>query len=97
MAAQRRSFWNRAWSDDTAHRPAATGPKEPDWAEMGTAFGLEAAFVDLAAAGQPAQPAAPAPAPAPRKVQDGPLLMKKDSDLSDGLWALNRLNGRSVI
>lgn len=93
MAAQRRSFWNRAWGDDTAHRPAATGPQEPDWAEMGTAFGLEAAFVDLAAAGQPAQPAAPAP----RKAQDGPLLMKKDSDLSDGLWALNRLNGRSVI
>ncbi len=94
MAAQRRSFWNRAWGNDTANRQAAAGPQqEPDWAEMGTAFGLEAAFVDLAAGGQPAQPAAAAP----RKPQDGPLIVKKDPDLSDGLWALNRLNGRSVI
>lgn len=78
MGSQREGFWGRAWRPvlvDSLATPAA----EPDWAEMGTAFGLDASL-GLAA------PHAPVSAPT-----------KGESGTSEGLWAANRLNGRSVI
>jgi hypothetical protein len=78
MGTQREGFWGRSWRPVLADSRAPRSAAEPDWAEMGTAFGLDASLA----------PATHAPVPAPAKGDPG---------ASEGLWAANRLNGRSVI
>lgn len=75
MGTQREGFWGRSWRPVRADSGAPRTAAEPDWAEMGTAFGLDASL----------GPAAHAPVPVP------------DPGTPEGIWAVNRLNGRSVI
>jgi hypothetical protein len=82
MADKRESFWQRAWRS-SSHQP--TPPEEQsDPADMGTAFGLNATF-DL--------PAIPVGA----QGLVGRTSTAAEPTMLESLWAVNRLNGRSVI
>jgi hypothetical protein len=82
MANNGGSFWARAWRTSGEQRPVHDA--QPDPADMGTAFGLDATF-DL--------PAAPVGA----QGLVGRTSTSAEPTMLESLWAINRLNGRSVI
>ena len=82
MADERGSFWQRTWRSGSQQR--APLEQQADPADMGTAFGLDATF-DL--------PAAPAGA----QGLMGRSSTSSEPTVLESLWAINRLNGRSVI
>lgn len=82
MANNSGNFWARAWRATQAQHPARDA--RPDPADMGTAFGLDATF-DL-----------PAP-PAGTQGLMGRTSTSVEPTVLESLWAVNRLNGRSVI
>ena len=82
MADKRGSFWQRNWR--SSNQQPAAHPQQSDPADMGTAFGLDATF-DLPAIPVGAQGLA------------GRISTSTESSMLESLWAINRLNGRSVI
>jgi len=82
MAEQRGRFWQRSWRSAGQHR--APRIQQPDLADMGTAFGLDATF-DLP------------PVQATAQGLTGRSTPAAESTMLESLWAINRLNGRSVI
>jgi hypothetical protein len=82
MADERESFWQRAWR--SSNQPRAPRQQQPDPADMGTAFGLDATF-ELPAVPVGAQGLA------------GRTSTSAEPTTLESLWAVNRLNGRSVI
>jgi hypothetical protein len=82
MADKRGSFWQRNWRSSN-QQPAAR-LQQSDLADMGTAFGLDATF-DLPAIPVGAQGLA------------GRTSTSAEPTMLESLWAVNRLNGRSVI
>lgn len=82
MANKAGNFWTRAWRPKEDSRHSHDA--RPDLADMGTAFGLDATF----------------DAPAPPVGAQGLLGRTSTSSaptMLESLWAINRLNGRSVI
>jgi hypothetical protein len=82
MANEREGFWQRTWR--SSRRQAAPREQRHDPADMGTAFGLDATF-DL--------PAIPVGARGLVRRTS----ISAESTMLESLWAVNRLNGRSVI
>ncbi len=84
MSTERGNFWSRAWRHGTLGQTMR--PSSPDFADMGTAFGLDATF-DPAAAVVPPSSVAKSAKP----------LTENAANLPQDTWATRRLNGRSVI
>ena len=82
MADARESFWQRTWRASNPQRPPRE--QQPDPADMGTAFGLDATF----------DPPAP---PVNAQGVAGRSATSSEPTVLESLWATNRLNGRSVI
>jgi hypothetical protein len=82
MAGEQESFWRRTWRSRDQQR--SVSDQQPDPADMGTAFGLDATF-ELPAI------------PVGTQGLAGRTSTSAEPTPLESIWAVNRLNGRSVI